>query len=88
MTETAQPAPHPQDRYWIVILDGARLHRLRIEHGLTKAGLAHRAGLSPATVANLERDPERRCYARTAVRLATALALPPTALLRDQPPAS
>jgi transcriptional regulator with XRE-family HTH domain len=68
-------------RYWLVRLDGAKLRELRTGRGLSKVTLAHRAGVSPATVANLERRAAPRCHVRTAARLAAALDLPPTALL-------
>ncbi|HUD37011.1 MAG TPA: helix-turn-helix transcriptional regulator [Streptosporangiaceae bacterium] len=75
------------DRYWLVRLDGAKLRELRTGRGLSKVSLAHRAGISPATVANLERQVSPRCHVRTAAKLAAALDLPPTALAvpSDQP---
>jgi transcriptional regulator with XRE-family HTH domain len=78
MTEGVEVAA---GRYWLVGFDGAKLRELRTGRGLSKVSLAHRAGVSPATVANLERRRSPRCHVRTAARLAAALDLPPTALV-------
>lgn len=58
---------------WTTVLDGARLRHLRRQRGLTQEQLADQAGISPATVARLERQPIAPCRSRTLGRLATAL---------------
>ena len=71
------------------MLDGARLRELRREHGLSRAELAGRAGISLATVARLERRGRASCRGRTLARLAAALDAQPSSLglpQRDQNP--
>jgi DNA-binding XRE family transcriptional regulator len=69
--------PTPQ---WMSVLDGQRLRQARRRHGLSQAQLAYLAGLSPATIARLEREPRPRCRARTQARLAAALGQQPASL--------
>jgi transcriptional regulator with XRE-family HTH domain len=71
MTDTATPN-RPSQR-WTATLDGRRLRQLRRQHHLSQDQLATNAGLSPATVARLERHSSASCRSRTLVRLATAL---------------
>ncbi len=42
---------------WTTVLDSDRLHLLRLQHGLSQAELARKAGISLATLAQLERQP-------------------------------
>ncbi|HZC62140.1 MAG TPA: helix-turn-helix domain-containing protein [Streptosporangiaceae bacterium] len=49
------------------------VRRLRNQRGLPQEQLADRAGISPATVARLERRPAAPCRTRTLGRLAAAL---------------
>lgn len=65
--------PGPPLRSWTTLIDGQRLRQLRREHGLSQAGLAAGAGISPATLARLERQPRTTCRCRTLARLALAL---------------
>jgi DNA-binding XRE family transcriptional regulator len=65
---TLRPA-RPQ----VYVLDGQRLRLLRREHGLSQETLAYQAGVSPATVARLERQSRASCRGRTLARLALAL---------------
>jgi transcriptional regulator with XRE-family HTH domain len=63
---------HPGQR-WFTVVDGQRLRRLRNQRGLSQEQLADRAGISPATVARLERQPAAPCRSRTLGRVAAAL---------------
>ncbi|MFI5064207.1 MAG: ATP-binding protein [Streptosporangiales bacterium] len=65
---------------WVTVLDGRRLRQLRRERGLSQAQLADRAGMSPATIGRLERQPAASCRSRTAARLAGALGADPGGL--------
>ncbi|MGI8449512.1 MAG: helix-turn-helix domain-containing protein [Streptosporangiaceae bacterium] len=83
---TSAPAPHvttatprPAQR-WIALLDGHRLRQLRRQHGLSRDQLAAKAGISPATVARLERQQSASCRSRTLARLAAALGEDPARL--------
>jgi hypothetical protein len=67
---------------WTPILDGQRLHRLRLLHGLSREKLADQAGISPATVAKLERQPSPSRHRRTLIGLAAALREHPAAITR------
>ena len=67
-TQTSHPG-----RRWFTVVDGQRLRRLRNQHGLSQEQLADRAGISPATVARLERQPAAPCRCRPLGRLAAAL---------------
>jgi DNA-binding XRE family transcriptional regulator len=60
--------------------DSQRLRQARRRNGLSRAQLAYLAGLSPATVARLEREPRPRCRTRTQARLAAALGQQPTSI--------
>ena len=61
---------------------GARLRDLRETAGLTQEELAERAGVSPSTVVNIERD-NREPHFRTIRKLAKALDVEPTELLGE-----
>ena len=74
-TQTTDPG-----RRWFTILDGHRLRDLRRQRGLSQEQLAARAGISPATVARLERQPAAPCRSRTLGRLAVALGEDPDRL--------
>ena len=76
---TTTQISHPGLR-WFTVLDGHRLRRLRRQRGLSQEQLADRAGMSPATVARLERQPSAPCRSRTLGRLATALGEDPARL--------
>ncbi len=67
---------------WSAIIDGRQLGHLRALHGLTRQQLASHAGLSPATLARLERQDTARCHPRTTARLAIALTEHPAAFTR------
>ena len=60
-------------RRWFTVLDSGRLRQLRRQHELSQEQLAGRAGISPATVARLERQPAAPCRCRTLGGLAAAL---------------
>jgi transcriptional regulator with XRE-family HTH domain len=70
---------------WFTVLDGQRLRRLRRWRGLFRERLAGLAGISPATVARLERQPEASCRSRTLGRLADALGHQPADLTSAAP---
>jgi hypothetical protein len=74
-TQTSRPGQR-----WFTLLDGRRLRRSRCQRGLSREQLAARAGISPATVARLERQPAAPCRSRTLGRLATALGKDPARL--------
>jgi transcriptional regulator with XRE-family HTH domain len=80
----ARPAAPRPASAWTTVLDGQRLRQLRREQGLSRQELAARAGISPGTVARLERGPRPACRGRTLARLAAALGEPPAAL-RQRP---
>ena len=65
--------PVPLPRRWTAIINGHRLRQLRRERQLSQVELAGKAGVSLATVARLERQPQASCRTRTLSRLATAL---------------
>jgi transcriptional regulator with XRE-family HTH domain len=73
------PAARP-GRPQTTVLDGQRLREARRQRGLSQERLAHQAGLSPATVARLERQRRPCCRHRTLARLAAALDLDPAAI--------
>jgi transcriptional regulator with XRE-family HTH domain len=73
------PAARP-DRPQTTVLDGQRLREARRQRGLSQERLAHQAGLSPATVARLERQRRPRCRHRTLARLAAVLDVSPAAI--------
>ena len=77
------PSPEGTDRRWTVVLNGDTLRRIRHKSGLTQEQLAAKAGLSPATVARLERTPRSSCRSRTLARLAAALGEVPATLTAD-----
>jgi len=54
-------------------VDGHRLRQLRRQRGLSQEKLADKAGISPATVARLERQARACCRCRTLARLAAVL---------------
>lgn len=74
-TQTGRPG-----RRWFTVLDGHQLRRLRRQRGLSREELAGRAGISPATVARLERQRAAPCRCRTLGRLAGALSEDPARL--------
>jgi DNA-binding XRE family transcriptional regulator len=88
---TADPSPAPvlasaritrPAQRWTAVLDGERLRHLRRLHGMSQDKLADRAGISPATVARLERQPRPSCRTRTLARLAAALGEHPATITR------
>lgn len=58
---------------WVTSVDGQQIRHLRRQLGLTREELAVLAGISPDTLARLERQHPARCRTRTLARLATAL---------------
>jgi transcriptional regulator with XRE-family HTH domain len=74
-TQTSRPG-----RRWFTVLDGHRLRHLRRQRRLSREQLAGQAGISPATVARLERQPAAPCRRRTLGRLARALGEDPACL--------
>src|SRR5947209_519874 len=54
---------------------GALIRRYRLRAGLTQEGLAERAGISPRSVSDLERNVARAHYPHTLRRLGDALRL-------------
>lgn len=63
---------------------GARLQAVRIAHGLSKAALARRAGLSPTALANIERGAQSGIEVIAA--LAKALSISPAWLAFNEGP--
>jgi transcriptional regulator with XRE-family HTH domain len=80
-TQTSRPG-----RRWFTVLDGHRLRRLRRQRGLSREQLADRAGISPATVARLERQAAAPCRCRTLGRLDGALGEDPARLAPPRSP--
>jgi transcriptional regulator with XRE-family HTH domain len=76
---TTTGTSHP-GRRWFTALDGHGLRHLRRQHGLSREQLADQAGISPATVARLERQPAAPCRCRTVAGLAAALGEAPARL--------
>jgi transcriptional regulator with XRE-family HTH domain len=66
---------------WTIPVDGARLRALRQKHGLSRAVLARRAGISASTVAKLEQQQRTRCRGRTVARLSAVLGEDPSAII-------
>lgn len=64
---------------------GRRLAAARTNAGLTQEQLAERAGLHPVTISTLERA-TRAASVPTLIRLAAALAVDPSELVRDLKP--
>ena len=65
-----------------VVYIGDRLREVRTRRLLTQEELAQKSGISPSTVANIERD-HREPHFRTIRKLAEALGVDPTELLGD-----
>jgi transcriptional regulator with XRE-family HTH domain len=76
----ATPATQRPVRSWTTILDGQQLRQLRRQRELSQEKLADLAGVSPATVARLERQHRSPCRGRTLARLAAALGERPAAI--------
>jgi transcriptional regulator with XRE-family HTH domain len=76
----ATPATQRPARSWTTVLDGQQLRQLRRQRELSQEKLADLAGVSPATVARLERQHHSRCRGRTLARLAAALGERPAAI--------
>ena len=83
MTPTTHALPVNR---WISLVDGRHLRDSRSQHGLTRAQLASKAGISVTTIARLERHPRTRCRSRTLARLAAALGQPAAGLTSSEPP--
>ena len=62
----------------------AGLQEIRRRRALTQRQLAARAGTGQGTISKLERL-ERSAYARTVLKLAAALGVPPAELKRERP---
>jgi serine/threonine-protein kinase RsbW len=67
-------------RWWIVILDGARLQQARGRAGMSQRQLAAAAGIGRATIGALESQDLPRCHFRTRARVAAALGTHPKAI--------
>jgi DNA-binding XRE family transcriptional regulator len=65
-----------------VVYVGDKLREIRTRRLLTQEELADKAGISPSTVVNIERD-NREPHFRTIRKLAKALDVDPTELLGD-----
>ena len=65
-----------------VVHIGNKLREVRTRRLLTQEELAERAGVSPSTVVNIERD-NREPHFRTIRKLAKVLDVDPTALLGE-----
>jgi DNA-binding XRE family transcriptional regulator len=79
-TMPATPATQRRARSWTTVLDGQQLRQLRRQRELSQEKLADLAGISPGTVARLERQHHSPCRGRTLARLAAALGERPTAM--------
>ena len=66
----------------VVVYIGEKLREVRTRRLLTQDELADRAGVSQSTIANIERDNAEPQF-RTIRKLAKALDIDPTELLRD-----
>ena len=58
------------------------LKEARVEAGLTQEQLAEKSGVSRATIANIERGSQAFLKSSTIIKLADALKLDPSVLLR------
>lgn len=56
-----------------ILLDGAKLRRLRKEHGFTQAVLAELIGMSNRHISDLERGKSNNILLKNAVRLSIVL---------------
>jgi transcriptional regulator with XRE-family HTH domain len=65
-----------------VVYVGDKLREIRIQRLLTQEELAEKAGVSPSTVVNIERD-NREPQFRTIRKLAKALEVEPTELVEE-----
>ncbi|MGF1470292.1 MAG: helix-turn-helix domain-containing protein [Rubrobacteraceae bacterium] len=65
-----------------VVYVGDRLREIRTKRLLTQEELAERAGVSPSTVVNIERD-NREPHFRTIRKLAKALDVEPAEFLEE-----
>lgn len=65
-----------------VVYIGEKLKKARTRRLLTQGELAERAGVSPSTVVNIERD-QAEPHFRTIRKLAEALDVDPTSLLEE-----
>ncbi len=66
----------------VVVYIGERLKEARTRRLLTQQELAEKAGVSPSTVVNIERD-QAKPHFRTIRKLAKALDVDPTSLLGE-----
>jgi transcriptional regulator with XRE-family HTH domain len=68
----------------LTYLDGNRLKRLRVGHGLTQRELASKADMSPSTIVSLEKEQRNEGFHPSTLRkLAGALGVEPDDLLKD-----
>jgi transcriptional regulator with XRE-family HTH domain len=89
MTAPGKPQPAPiahRSQRWLTVVDGDRLRQLRRQHHLSQEQLAANAGISPATVARLERHSSASCRSRTLARLAAAMEEDPASLTPARQP--
>lgn len=70
---------------WVTSVDGQQIRHLRRQRGLAREQLARLAGISPDTLARLERERAARCRTRTLARLATALGEHPATMIAATP---
>jgi transcriptional regulator with XRE-family HTH domain len=66
----------------VVVHIGERLKEVRTRRLLTQQELAEKAGVSPSTIVNIERD-QAEPHFRTIRKLAKALEVEPTSLLGE-----
>ena len=66
----------------VVVHIGERLKKVRTRRLLTQQELAEKAGMSPSTIVNIERD-QAEPHFRTIRKLAKALDVDPTSLLDE-----
>jgi DNA-binding XRE family transcriptional regulator len=79
----------PNDRAlrWLTAVDGQQIRHLRRQQGMARKELAGLAGISPDTLARLERERGARCRTRTLARLAAAPGQHPATMIAATPPA-
>ena len=70
---------------WVTSVNGQQIRHLRRQRGLAREQLARLAGISPDTLARLERERAARCRTRTLARLATALGEHPATMIAATP---
>lgn len=95
--DTLYKISHALDGHWDELLNaagyslsplGKTIFEARMKHGISRAQLAEKAGVSPNVVYGLERaKPHHHPYRKTATRLAQALEIPVEEILPPREPA-